>query len=279
MSGIIFLRSKQLDVITSFYQKKIGMNVWLEQGGCQILQDGNLLLGFCAGEEAETCGVVTFFLPDRQSVDAAWQKHQDIAMAQPAFNPQYQIYHFYARDPEGRKLEFQSFEHHLQPFISATQNLMYRRSIRAFTDEPVDKATLDKVFELCRYSPTANNLQGYYYTVINSKEIVQKIVALRGPAGKPLLAAPLAIAIASRGEKPDRRVQDACIAAYHLLLAAHTYGLGTCWVTDMDKPLVKELLGIPDEDYVACLTPLGWPLETKALPSRHEIQQFVRYVD
>ena len=61
MSGIIFLRSKQLDVITSFYQKKIGMNVWLEQGGCQILQDGNLLLGFCAGEEAETCGVVTYY--------------------------------------------------------------------------------------------------------------------------------------------------------------------------------------------------------------------------
>jgi len=278
MSGIIFFRTVDLARINSFYQDRLGMRLWLDQGGCRIFQNGNLLLGFCQRDEADLGGTITIFYPDRESVDEAYLKLKELAIAPPALNPIYQIYHFYARDPEGRSLEFQHFEHGLEPYNSAVDNLMQRRSIRSYLADPVPAELLVKVFELCRYSPTARNLQAYYYIVIKDPSIVEQIVEIRGPAGAPLKAAPLAIAVAARGEISRRVVQDACIAAYHLLLAAHTFGLGTCWVTDMDNDAVKNLLGIPHEDYVACLTPIGWPAETKALPQRHTVDEFVRYL-
>ncbi len=42
------------------------------------------------------------------------------------------------------------------------------------------------------------------------------------------------------------------------IVSAKAYGLGTCWVTDMDKDEIKDLLGIPHQDYIACLTPIGY---------------------
>ena len=278
MPGIIFLKTKALNRIATFYKEVLDMDIWLDQGACKIFQSGNLLLGFCQRETADLGGTITFFYPDREAVDEAYKRLSHIAIASPVLNPDYQIYHFYARDPEGRSLEFQHFEHALEPYHTSVESLMRRRSIRRYTSDPIPNALLDKVFDLCRYSPTARNLQAYYYIVIKDPAVVDKIVGIRGPAGEPLRAAPIAIAVAARGEISRRVVQDACIAAYHLLLAAHTYGLGTCWVTDMDNDAVKDLLGIPHEDYVACLTPLGWPAEHKPVPQRHEVSEFVRYL-
>lgn len=278
MSGIVFYKTKQLADTLSFYRELIGMEVWLDQGSCCVLRSGNLLLGFCAGAEVETTGVITFFFQQREEVDEMYAKMGDLAHQKPALNPKFKIYHFYAADPEGRTLEFQHFEHSLLPWQSIDEVLRQRRSIREYLPEPLPEKLLEEVFELCRHSPTARNLQAYYYVVIRDRGILEKIVEQRGPAGKPILAAPLAIAVCARGEISRRKVQDACIAAYHLLLAAHAHGLGTCWVTDMDNGLVKDLLRIPQDDYVACLTPLGWPAEHIPIPPRHEVSEFVRYL-
>jgi nitroreductase len=254
------------------------MDVWLDQGGCIILQHGNMLLGFCQREETDREGVITFVYPNRECVERMHKLLGTRAKDQPKLNPVYRIYHFFTTDPDGRTLEFQSFEHPLSPHFTLTEGLITRRSIRSYLPDPVPKRILNDVFELCRYSPTARNLQGYYYIVIEDKELLQRIVEIRGPAGAPILAAPLAIAVGASGDVSRRVIQDACIAAYHLLLAAKAHGLGTCWVTDMDNLEVKKILGVPEEDYIACLTPLGYPSEEIAIPRRHEQNSFVRYL-
>ena len=243
-----------------------------------ILQHGNMLLGFCQREETDKAGVITFLYPDREGVDNMHKRLGFMAKDHPKVNNVYRIYHFFGSDPDGRTLEFQTFEHLLPPFMSLCDGLVSRRSIRSYLQDPVPQEVLNSVFELCRYSPTARNLQAYYYIVIQSKELLQRIVDQRGPAGAPILAAPLAIAVGASGEASRRLIQDACIAAYHLLLAAKAYGLGTCWVTDMDNPAVKSLLGVPEEDYIACITPLGYPSGDLPLPHRHEPVSFVRYL-
>lgn len=106
MSGIIFLKSN-LDISIPFY-KKIGMDVWLDQGGCMIMKHGNMLLGFCMGEP-EICGVITFFYETMNEVDSMYAELSDISDGKPRINEQYKIYHFYAKDPEGRIIEFQHF--------------------------------------------------------------------------------------------------------------------------------------------------------------------------
>ncbi|MDP2172922.1 MAG: nitroreductase family protein [Candidatus Cloacimonadaceae bacterium] len=278
MSGIVFMQTRDLTGMVEFYGDKLGMELWLDQGGCCIMQSGNMLLAFCQRDKIDSRGVITFFYPDRAGVDEMYQKLAVCAKDRPKLNPVYNIYHFYASDPEGRKIEFQCFEQEIKPYLTAKEALIERRSVRKYKQTPVSDALLKEVFELCRYSPTARNMQAYYYIVIKDREILSKIVELRGSAGAPILAAPFAIAVCAKGELSKRVVQDACIAAYHLLLAAKTCGLGTCWVTDMDNDAVKELLQVPKEDYIACLTPIGFPDEEIPIPHRHEVHRFVRHI-
>ncbi len=114
MAGIIFLRTENLDETIQFYTERLGMIVWLEQKGCTILNHGNLLLGFCQKDVCETEGVLTFFSETKEDVDRMYCELQDIATTSPEKNDIYNIYQFYATDPEGRTLEFQSFLHGLK---------------------------------------------------------------------------------------------------------------------------------------------------------------------
>jgi catechol 2,3-dioxygenase-like lactoylglutathione lyase family enzyme len=111
MAGIIFFKTSSLEQITRFYTKRMGMKVWLDQGGCTIFRSGNLLLGFCRAGNAESEGVITYFYKTREEVDERYSALSDIAGEQPRENQQYRIYQFFAEDPEGRTLEFQSFLH------------------------------------------------------------------------------------------------------------------------------------------------------------------------
>jgi nitroreductase len=78
----------------------------------------------------------------------------------------------------------------------------------------------------------------------------------------------MALAIVADPGISRRAVQDGDIAAYHLLLAAWNYGVGTCWIADMNRPEVKQILKIPDHHYISTVTPLGWPAESPPIRER-----------
>lgn len=113
MSGIIFLKTAVIEEMRRFYIEEVGMTLWLDQGGCIILRHGNFLLGFCSAEVAETEGCITFYYDSKEEVDAMCRKFASISTSQPIENPKYRIYNFFARDPEGRTVEFQKFLHPL----------------------------------------------------------------------------------------------------------------------------------------------------------------------
>lgn len=115
LAGIVFFRTTMLQEIVEFYVSDIGMHVWLEQDDCIILSHGNLLMGFCHRETPEVDGMITFFYPAKEDVDAMYGMLSQIATSQPALNEKYQIYQFFAQDPEGRALEFQAFLHPIEP--------------------------------------------------------------------------------------------------------------------------------------------------------------------
>ncbi len=109
MSGIVFFKTKNMSALSRFYTERIGMAIWLRQKDCIILRHGNMLLGFCTREEVERAGMITFFYESRREVDEMHEKLIDVAIAQPRENEKYNIYQFFAQDPEGRTLEFQHF--------------------------------------------------------------------------------------------------------------------------------------------------------------------------
>ncbi|MHA1903948.1 MAG: VOC family protein [Candidatus Thorarchaeota archaeon] len=113
--GIVFFRTTMLDDIEKFYIEQIGMSVWLKQKDCIILKHDNLLLGFCQREVSETEGLIAFVYSSKEDVDSMHRKLDRWVMSKPIENEQYEIYHFFAKDPEDRTLEFQVFLHPTSP--------------------------------------------------------------------------------------------------------------------------------------------------------------------
>jgi hypothetical protein len=115
MPGIVFFRTRILRKLQEFYTSKVGMQIWLEQKDCTILRHGNLLLGFCQRETCETEGMITLFYDSKSAVDNMYNRLKNLAVGPPRVNEKYRIYQFFAKDPEGRVLEFQHFSHSVPP--------------------------------------------------------------------------------------------------------------------------------------------------------------------
>lgn len=109
VSGIVFFNTKQLEKLKAFYIDDIGCTMWMDQKDCIILKFGNMLIGFCQREKADMDGLITFFYEKKSEVDNAYEKFKSIAQGPPKQNPRYPIYNFFAKDPEGRSIEFQYF--------------------------------------------------------------------------------------------------------------------------------------------------------------------------
>ena len=113
--SLIFFGTDQRERLVTFYTDRVGMEPWLEQPSISILKHENLLIGFSERTEAETCGVTTFVYDTEAEVDEMYQRLEDIADEEPSRNDEYRVYQFFASDPEGRTIEFQSFLHPTDP--------------------------------------------------------------------------------------------------------------------------------------------------------------------
>lgn len=253
------------------------MNVWLEQPHCYIYKKGNLLIGFIEAEVAETEGIITIFNQDKVVIEKAYEKYSALVTQDLKVNEKFNIYHFYINDPEGRKIEFQTFLHPLPSYKTIDETLIKRRSIRKFQDKQVEQEILDNIFELCRYSPTSRNSQSYYYLVITDKKDLEWLGESRGRAGSPIINAPMAVLVISDHLKTNRLEQDANIAATYYILAAYAYNVSTCWVTDMNKEALKERFNIPHGHNVTCALATGYAEDYVKVPLRREIDDFVKY--
>jgi hypothetical protein len=110
MDGIVFFGTERHDEVVAFY-RGLGAAVWLEQPDCTILQTGDFRFGFCARETADSEGTITFVFENRTGVDGAYEGISERADGEPRYNERYEIYQCFAEDPEGRTVEFQTFEH------------------------------------------------------------------------------------------------------------------------------------------------------------------------
>jgi nitroreductase len=277
MSGIVFFKTQMLEGLKSFYTESVGCEIWLEQADCALFRHGNFIFGLCQRDEADTGGIITFFYETREAVDLMYDKFKSIATSEPSHNDKYKIYQFFATDPEGRTLEFQYFDHPVDSRFMGDELLLKRRSIRKYEPDEIPQAILDKLFELCRFAPTSMNTQSYYFKIIKNRTIRKKLAALRNKSSLPIANAPMAVAICSDPELSRRHIQDGCIAAYHFCLAAWNYGLGTCWIAAMDREEAKRILTIPENHYIATITPLGYPQQRgKKPPERKDVFWFLR---
>lgn len=140
-----------------------------------------------------------------------------------------------------------------------------RRSIRAYTDQDVDAATVERVLRAAMSAPSAGNQQPWHFVVIRDRQRREAIPAIH-PYARMVLQAPVAILVCGdpEGRKyPQYWQQDCSAATQNLLLAARAEGLGTVWcgVYPNEERVTgfRRLLNIPAHILPFALVPLGWP--------------------
>lgn len=172
-----------------------------------------------------------------------------------------------------------------------------RRSIRKFSDQPVEPEKLQAVLEAVQQAPSWSNRQCWSLVVVQDQEVRNRISELSfvesffatygyksNPAQKGLAQAPIVlVACADPQQSGDLHgeqyyMADLGIATQNLMLAAHDLGLGTVFVGVFDEEQLKSLLGIPANIRIVGLFPLGYPAtEAKGGPPRKPLSEFVHY--
>lgn len=110
---ITFLSTDNLAETAEFYERLLGMPLVLDQGKCRIYQvREGAFLGFCDRQSPppEDQGVIFTLVSDQ--VDE-WFRHLTahavLIEKEPIYNPEYDIYHCFLRDPNGYLIEIQRF--------------------------------------------------------------------------------------------------------------------------------------------------------------------------
>lgn len=155
--------------------------------------------------------------------------------------------------------------------------ILKRRSIRRFTDQPVEPEKLTLLLKAAMAGPSATNAQPWEFVVITEKEVMDKFRS-GIMFGKMNATAAICVLGSTRMQKSKVGekfwVQDCSAATENILLAATALGLGSVWVgihpVNMYKRQVSDILNLPDGVTPLNLIYLGYPAEEKEPRTQYE---------
>jgi nitroreductase len=166
--------------------------------------------------------------------------------------------------------------------VDVLECIAKRYSVRGYSSDAVDDQILGAVLEAARLAPTAANRQPFRVIVVHTagrEEELGRIYARPWFVQAPLVLAVVAVpgeAWRRMDDKPYDEV-DATIAMDHLILAAASLGLGTCWVAAFDPAAAREVLGLPDGVEPVAFTPLGHPARLPKEKQRRPLDELVMW--
>jgi 5,6-dimethylbenzimidazole synthase len=161
-----------------------------------------------------------------------------------------------------------------------------RRTIRSYTRKEVPSEYIDIILDAAHWAPSAANRQPWQFIVIRDKAVEKKIQKLveenreltisiqkepfktgfskyetswisKAPVHIVVCADPKKTGPHAGGEETYKYASGA--AVQNLMLAAHSLGLGTCWLTMFNKDKLRALLGIPMEIDIIGVITVGYP--------------------
>jgi len=194
------------------------------------------------------------------------------------------------------------------------QIIQGRRSIRRYSDRPVERALVERLLAAATGAPSAHNRQPWRFVVIQEEGGRERLAeamnaALRADlaadgladeqietqaarrrarlTGAPVLIL-LCMTMADMDDYPDEKrrraewimaTQSLALAGQNLLLAAHAEGLGACWLCAplFCPEVVRDTLGLPPGWEPQAFISLGWPAETPH-KGREPLDTRVRFV-
>ena len=169
------------------------------------------------------------------------------------------------------------------------RTLLTRRSIRKFTDDVIPEDILRMILKTGFYAPSGHNLQTWRFTVLTKQEDIEelkekvRIVSEKKRVHFYGFENPKVIIIISNDERNPDGCQDASCAAENMMIAAHSYGIGSVWINALmtlrnEQPISGLLtsFGIPENHIVWAMIALGYPLtEGITLAKKENVVKFV----
>lgn len=151
---------------------------------------------------------------------------------------------------------------------SAIEVLKSRRSIRTYTQQPVDKCVIEDIVDCARLAPTAMNDQPWDFVVVTAKDALASLPVMLGH-GEFLASAAFVVLVLTR--ETTYGIEDSCAATENLLIAAEAHGIGACWVAGNKQsygPVVAKAFGAPADRQLVAIVSFGYPAEKPQVEKR-----------
>ncbi len=159
-----------------------------------------------------------------------------------------------------------------------------RRTVTRFETAPIEEEKIQSILEAGRWAPSWINKQPWRFILITDPQIKERI-SENVPTiyNRGIREAPVCIAVCvDPREDPYHFVEDCAAATQNMTLAAHSLGLGSCWIGVFNmkgekgsgEKEIKEILKVPKTYRVISVLPVGIP---KHIPEkkRKELSQLV----
>jgi len=170
--------------------------------------------------------------------------------------------------------------------VDVFEAIKSRRSVRAFTNEPVSEEEVVKLIDTARWAPSAGNIQPWEFVVVRDSEIKRGLSA--AALDQTFIEeAPVVIVVCANHLRSARGygsrgvnlycLQDTAAATQNMLLAAHALRLATCWVGAFQEEEARKVLHIPSGIRPVAIIPVGHPAEKPEVPERRPLSEIVHH--
>ncbi|MFW9798590.1 MAG: nitroreductase family protein [Candidatus Thorarchaeota archaeon] len=144
------------------------------------------------------------------------------------------------------------------------EEIMKRRSGRAFSDKPISDEMLESILEAGRWAPSCFNAQAWNFVVLRDPDVLAKAHETLSRGNAYAKAAPLMIIVAAREDGGCSShnlpyfMMDVGLAVQNMLLQAVHLGLLGHPTAGWNEENLKEITGIPDEYRIATVVFFGY---------------------
>ena len=163
------------------------------------------------------------------------------------------------------------------------ETILHRRSIRKYTDQPVEPEKLDLLLKAAMAAPSAMNCRPWEFIVVTDPE---KLAQFRKRLIFGDRNAPAAIVVCGNpglSSNPAANmfwVQDCSAATENILIAAVGLGLGTVWIGVHPVAgfvrTVRKIMSIPKKVTPLCIIYVGYPESEKPARTQYDEQRVHR---
>jgi len=148
-----------------------------------------------------------------------------------------------------------------------------RRSVRTYNSKKIERPALERIIEAGIWAPTACNRQGFRFIIVTEQDLKKRLV--ESGAASFIANAPAGVIVLYDNRTDNLEysdhVQSAAAAIQNMLLAAHSMGIGSCWVCHLPrKDALREIFGIPKHLEPIAYVTLGY-YDMAPKPSKRKI--------